>query len=182
VRVHELAKELGVASKELLASLEVMGYDGQTASSTVPEEAVPRLRAGGGKVKPGSKPKVTAEARAEARPKKRAAKAAEPAPKTAAVGNGKVDSDVAAAVVEPVAAAEPVIRIPEADEPAAAVKVPRGATAQALAERLGTEANAIVKTLFLAGEMVSITQSLSDEAIELVAAELGRPVVIVGAT
>ena len=55
MRIHELAKELGVESREVLDSLEVMGYEGRTASSTVPEEAVPRLRAAGGKVKPGSK-------------------------------------------------------------------------------------------------------------------------------
>ena len=48
MRIHELAKELGVPSKEVLASLEAMGYEGRTASSTVPEEAIPRLRAGGG--------------------------------------------------------------------------------------------------------------------------------------
>ena len=57
MRVHELAKELGVESREVLDSLDVMGYEGRTASSTVPEEAVPRLRAAGGKVKPGSKPR-----------------------------------------------------------------------------------------------------------------------------
>jgi translation initiation factor IF-2 len=36
-----------------------------------------------------------------------------------------------------------------------------------------------VKVLFSLGEMASITQSLSDEAIELVGAELGRPVEVV---
>ena len=45
MRVHELAKELGVASKDILAALDEMGLGGRTASSAVPEEAVPRLRA-----------------------------------------------------------------------------------------------------------------------------------------
>ena len=54
------------------------------------------------------------------------------------------------------------------------LKVPRGATAQDLAEKLGASAAEIVKILFLAGEMVSATQSLSDEAIELVAKRAGR--------
>ena len=53
MRIHELAKELGITSKDVLESLQSMGYEGRTASSTVPEEAVPRLRASGGKVKPG---------------------------------------------------------------------------------------------------------------------------------
>src|SRR4051794_5272911 len=49
MRVHELAKELGVSSKELLASLADMGVAGKSASSSVPEDMVPRLRASGGK-------------------------------------------------------------------------------------------------------------------------------------
>ena len=49
MRVHELAKELGVSSKELLATLEQMGVTGKSASSGVPEDLVPRLRASGGK-------------------------------------------------------------------------------------------------------------------------------------
>ena len=49
MRVHELAKELGVTSKELLATLEQMGVAGKSASSSVPEDLVPRLRASGGK-------------------------------------------------------------------------------------------------------------------------------------
>src|SRR5439155_8635952 len=49
MRVHELAKELGVTSKELLETLEQMGVGGKSASSSVPEDIVPRLRASGGK-------------------------------------------------------------------------------------------------------------------------------------
>src|SRR5439155_24007547 len=49
MRVHELAKELGVTSKELLEALAQMGVDGKSASSSVPEDMVPRLRASGGK-------------------------------------------------------------------------------------------------------------------------------------
>ena len=48
MRVHELAKELGVTSKELLETLEQMGVSGKSASSSVPEDIVPRLRASGG--------------------------------------------------------------------------------------------------------------------------------------
>jgi translation initiation factor IF-2 len=57
--------------------------------------------------------------------------------------------------------------------------VAHGATPQELADRLSSSASEIVKTLFAAGEMVSVTQSLSDEAIELVAEQLGRAVEIV---
>src|SRR4029453_835977 len=60
------------------------------------------------------------------------------------------------------------------------VKVHRGATPQELGDKLGVSAADIVKILFTAGEMVSITQSLSDDAVELVGAELGQHVDIVG--
>ena len=58
MRVHELSRELGVPSKDILESLDAMGYEGRTASSTVPDEAVPRIRAAGGHVRPGSKPRA----------------------------------------------------------------------------------------------------------------------------
>ena len=45
MRVHELAKELGVTSKELISTLEEMGVSGRSASSSVPDELVPRLLA-----------------------------------------------------------------------------------------------------------------------------------------
>ena len=191
MRVHELAKELGIESKDVLASLEVMGYESRTASSTVPEEAVPRIRAAGGKVKPGSKPKAAAEKAAEAPSARKKAPAKRSTETTE--GNGQVAPDVAAQIVEPeTAAPEPaVVEIPEAEPApaptpaavpapaAAAVRVPHGASAQELGERLGAEPNEIVKILLLAGEMVTVTQPLSDPAIELVAGELGRTVEIV---
>jgi squalene-associated FAD-dependent desaturase len=73
MRIHELAKELDVKSRDLVEALEKMGYGGLTASSSVPEEAVPRLRASGGKAVAAGKPKVVTE---EPLPKPRARKAA----------------------------------------------------------------------------------------------------------
>jgi translation initiation factor IF-2 len=177
LRIHELAKELGVASKDILGSLQEMGYEGRTASSTVPEEAVPRLRASGGKVKPGSKPKAATAAQL---PTRKPAEAREP--ETPPTGNGQVEGDVTTAMVTQPDAPDPVI--PASLEPAApaapGIKVHRGATPQELGDKLGVSAAEIVKILFTAGEMVSITQSLSDDAIELVASELGHHVDIVG--
>ena len=164
MRVHELAKELGVASKDILAALEEMGLGGRTASSAVPEEAVPRLRASGGKTVPGAKPKAaTVEPLPERRPEARP----EPEPQPAAVADGSGNGQAATAV----ATMEPE---PEA-EPAAArgLKLTRGATAQDIAEKTGRSAAEVVKILFSLGEMVPATQSLSDETLELVAHELG---------
>jgi translation initiation factor IF-2 len=172
VRVHELAKELGVASKDILAALDEMGLGGRTASSAVPEEAVPRLRASGGKPVPGAKPKAATvaplpERRPEPRPAR--AEAAVPEPVPDAAGDGKVALEEA----EPAAAAPPA-GLP-------VLKVARAASAQDLAERTGRSPAEVIKTLLTLGEMVtSATQSLSDETIELLAAEFGFEPQIVG--
>jgi translation initiation factor IF-2 len=69
MRIHELAKELGVSSKELLETLEKMGVAGKSASSSVPEDLVPRLRASGGKVTKPAKPRQVMEPPPKPRPK-----------------------------------------------------------------------------------------------------------------
>ena len=56
------------------------------------------------------------------------------------------------------------------------VKVPQGATVAELAELLGVPANDIIKRLFLLGTPLTLTESMSDELIELVADDLGRDV------
>ena len=60
------------------------------------------------------------------------------------------------------------------------LKVVRGSSAQTIADKLSRTASDIVKILFGLGEMVTATQSLSDEAISLVASELGYEPEIVG--
>ncbi|WP_303131287.1 translation initiation factor IF-2 [uncultured Olsenella sp.] len=56
------------------------------------------------------------------------------------------------------------------------VKVPQGSTVAELAELLGIAANDIIKRLFLLGTPLTVTESMSDELIELVADDLGRDV------
>jgi translation initiation factor IF-2 len=192
MRVHELAKELGVTSKDLLAALEAMGFEGRTASSSVPDEAVPRLRASGGKAVPGAKPRAAREepvARARARPKAKAEPEPEakpkPAAKAAPAAAGRPDGAATATVaVPPVAPAAQAKPAPAAAAPAKpslpSLKVVRGSSAQDLAEKVGRTPADIVKILLSLGEMVTATQSLSDEAIALVATELGYEAEVVG--
>ncbi|WJY99769.1 Translation initiation factor IF-2 [Corynebacterium hansenii] len=90
LRVHELAKQLGVTSKELLAQLKEQGEFVKTASSTVEPPVVKRMKqlyaskegqqAPSGDAKPGPKP----GAGAKPGPKAPAAKPGRPAPKTPA--------------------------------------------------------------------------------------------------
>jgi translation initiation factor IF-2 len=168
VRIHELAKELGTKSKDLVGALEQMGYAGLTASSSVPDEAVPRLRASGGKAVPAGKPRVVTEEPLPTRRRPRP-KAPEPPPRAPEAEVPAGDGQAAAA-----AAPTEVPAVPEPAEPERqAVRIPRGITVKDLAERLGVEATTLIKRLFEAGEMVTITQSLSDEAVELLARDHG---------
>jgi translation initiation factor IF-2 len=102
VRVHELAKELGITSKEAITKLEEMGEFVRSASSTIEPPVVKKMRAafpGGAKpaadaapkqaAKPASAPKpgAAASAKPDAAAKPAAAPkpgAAKPAPKPAA--------------------------------------------------------------------------------------------------
>ncbi|HEX9377091.1 MAG TPA: translation initiation factor IF-2 [Actinomycetota bacterium] len=187
MRVHELARELGVASKDILAALEEMGLGGRTASSAVPDEAIPRLRASGGKAVPGAKPKAaTVEPLPERRP-------VPETPEPAAEANGQPaavpEIRTAGEATAPAArAAEPqAVEAPPAPEPAEApaglpaLRVARGATAQDIAEKTGRTPAEVVKALFSMGEMVTATQSLSDEVIGVVAHELGYEASVVSA-
>jgi translation initiation factor IF-2 len=58
------------------------------------------------------------------------------------------------------------------------VKVNSGATVKELSAALGVSVPEIIKIMMNAGEMVTITQTLSDEAIELIATESKKEVEI----
>ncbi|HEX9257565.1 MAG TPA: translation initiation factor IF-2 [Actinomycetota bacterium] len=182
MRVHELAKELGVTSKELLETLEQMGVSGKSASSSVPEDIVPRLRASGGKattappksrevLEPPPQPR-------RAKPKRVAAAVKPPAPAPAAVP--------APVVAEAPAPARPQARKRAAEKPeppapsGPVLQVVHGATPQVIAEKLDRSPAEIVKILFMAGEMATATTSLTDDAIRVIADELGYTATIVG--
>ncbi|MFC5332415.1 translation initiation factor IF-2 N-terminal domain-containing protein, partial [Mycobacterium branderi] len=83
-RVHELAKELGVTSKEVLARLSEQGEFVKSASSTVEAPVARRLRESFGGGKPaaektaGNGAPAKAAAKTEAAPQKAKAPAAEP--------------------------------------------------------------------------------------------------------
>jgi translation initiation factor IF-2 len=59
------------------------------------------------------------------------------------------------------------------------VDVASGATVKDLGEALSVSSAQIIKLMMVAGELVTLTQSLSDEAIELIAEELGRVVHVI---
>ena len=160
MRIHELARELGVPSKDILASLDEMGYEGRTASSTVPEEAVPRLRAAGGRVRPGIKPRTATE---DLLPRRRPTEG----------GDGQAEAPVAVAETEaeappaeaevPAITEEPAPETPPEAPERDVVRVARGASPQDLAEKLGVTPAEIVKMRRLAtgNQLSGITGGLS---------------------
>ena len=219
MRVHELAKELGVSSKELLGTLEQMGVAGKSASSSVPEDLVPRLRASGGKATEAPKrrevlepPPAPRKPKPKAKPAQKtkgapaaavpvattdavvvpeAAPDTEPASASAAVAVAEAPASATTATAAPDTLSSfapaptptPRRRQPKPGPAAPAVptlQVVRGATPQTIADTVGKSPADIVKILFMAGEMATATTSLSDDAVGLVAVELGLEPQIVG--
>ena len=63
-------------------------------------------------------------------------------------------------------------------QPTGPVTVPSGVSVKDLSQALGVAAAQIIKIMMGMGEMVTITQSLSDEAVQLIATEVKRDVTI----
>jgi translation initiation factor IF-2 len=59
------------------------------------------------------------------------------------------------------------------------VRVPRGVTVQDLADRIGQPAGDLIRLLMQMGEMLTATQSMSDEAVALLAEEIGARIEVV---
>ena len=131
LRVHELAKQLGVTSKELLATLKEQGEFVKTASSTIEPPVVKKMKAyyeaqsGGGEeeaaegkpaaAKPAAKPAAAKPAAA----KPAAAKPAAPKPGAAKPAAAKPAQPAKPAAAKP-AAPKPGAAKPAAAKPAAA--------------------------------------------------------------
>jgi translation initiation factor IF-2 len=71
---------------------------------------------------------------------------------------------------------EPRPKAPPAPPPTGPVTVPSGVSVKDLSGALGIPAVQIIKIMMGLGEMVTITQTLSDEAVQLVATEVKREV------
>ncbi len=193
-RVHEIAKAQGVTSKELLAALNAAGVEAKAAASSVEEQvALDALKVGA---------KSTAEP-AKPKPAAKPAKAEAPKPASAQPAAGgkrmrRVVIDSQASRRERMSAPppqrpprrrggrrrRPLLEPPR--ETAApvepdATRVPSGATVREVAETLGVNSADLIKTLMQLGEMATLTQTLSDETIEVLAKELGQKVEVVSA-
>ncbi len=59
------------------------------------------------------------------------------------------------------------------------VEIPQGASVSKFAEALGVAPNDVIKRLFLLGQVLTLTQSMSDELMELIADDMNRKVRVV---
>src|SRR5687768_15331112 len=66
----------------------------------------------------------------------------------------------------------------EVAPPTGPATVPSGVTVRDLSQALGVPAAQIIKIMMGLGQMVQITQSLSDDEVELIGAELGREITV----
>ncbi|HIY84738.1 MAG TPA: translation initiation factor IF-2 [Candidatus Rubneribacter avistercoris] len=59
------------------------------------------------------------------------------------------------------------------------VEIPQGSTVAKFAELLGVQPNDVIKRLFMLGQVLTLTQSMSDDLVELIADDMGRKVRVV---
>jgi translation initiation factor IF-2 len=203
-RVHEIAKERGLSSKEVLAALQSAGVEAKAAASTVDEDAALKALGGAGTATPAAKAAPAPAAAAPA--SKPAAKPIRPVPGNggggAAAGRKRrrvvIDSQASRREHQPPPPPsrpprrrggrrrrplleEPVERGELIEVEPEATKVNSGATVREVAETLGVGSGEIIKKLMGMGEMATLTQTLPDETILLLGEALGQKVEVVSA-
>src|SRR5918994_7883286 len=229
-RVHEIAKQRGLTSKEVLAALQAAGIEVTAAASSVEEETALKVLAGAGSTEgDGAKSPEAATAQAKeqasARTQKSSGDEAGDGKPAAAPGKpprrsrpvrseggtaapsrpgGKrrrrvvIDSQASRREHMPQAPPrrpprrrggrrrrplleEPVERAPAPEVEPEATKVQSGATVGEVAETLGLSSAEVIKKLMELGEMATLTQTLPDETIEVLASRLEQKIEIVHA-
>src|SRR6266851_3967068 len=175
MRVHQIAKELGLASKDAVDMLTKLGVDVRNHASTIDDSDAAKLREivnGSARTAAPTAPEPPkGSAREQGSPPAKAPAGAAPAAGTSAPPAPR-GSESAAPVV-PAAAGDP--GEPAADE----VIVPHGVTVTDFAQKIGRSSTDVIKLLMRLGEMKTITQSLSDDEVEVLANEFDVPVRIV---
>jgi translation initiation factor IF-2 len=171
-RVHEVAKELGLSSKEVLSYLEEIGYAVKSHSSAIDDDVAARVRAGLGD---GVAPAEPASGEAAPAPAPVEAEPAEPATAAQPI---EIPEPVEVSEAAPPDSVAEASEAPEPETPAPIV-VHRGITVQDFAAAIDRTPADVVRTLVGLGEMVTMNQSLTDDAIETVADLSGVSVEVV---
>jgi translation initiation factor IF-2 len=231
-RVHEIAKERGISSKEVIAVLQKAGLDVKASASSVDEndiamafnggQAKPTERGDRGGPQPSQRPGLTDSQGAQPQPQGQqgsqdAPQQPDPSQRPqqpdrpqrptrgAPAGPGSsgrrrrvvIDSQASRRPQGPAPQqqpprrgrgrrrrtpwVEPDLTPTEVVEEVVINKVQSGATVKEVAESLGLGAPEVIKKLMELGEMATLTQTLSDEAIGVLADEFDKKIEIVHA-
>jgi translation initiation factor IF-2 len=165
MRVHELAKELGLESKALLAQLHELGVDAKSHMSALEDDAVELIReAHGGEATAPTEPTTEAEA---------PAKTAEPEATEAPAVTAETPAEEAPAEPEPVAEDEAEAE-GEADEKI--LRIRGGIVVRDFAEMLDVRPNKIIAGLMGMGVFASINDKLDFAVAEKLADSFGYKV------
>ena len=214
-RVHEIAKERGLTSKEVIAKLQAAGVEVKAAASSVDEDVAANALGGApsnGGSSPGAAP-AAAEAAPAAAAQKPAGEAAQrpvrPVPDAGGAGTGgtakagkrrRVVIDSQASRRDSMGPPppqrpprrrggrrrrpfleEPPEKVMVADAEPEVIKVHSGATVREVAETLGLSSAEVIKKLMQLGEMATLTQTLPDETVMVLAEEFGQKAEVVSA-
>jgi translation initiation factor IF-2 len=217
-RVHEIAKEQGITSKELLEKLHAAGVDAKAAASSIDEAAALKVLGSNGAsasapvVAPSAPPSPpvasapeapadAAKAEAERVRPTRDSRTGERAPAAAGPGGRRrVVIDSQASRRQQGGPANQPQRRPRrgrrrrgtydetiapidtaALEATDTIRINSGATVKDAAEYMGVPIPEVIKKLMSLGEMATLTQTLSDEAIQVLAEEFGKEIEILHA-
>ncbi len=192
-RVYEIAKQLGMESKDLLATLKKAGIEVKAAASSVEEkDALAALKKGDTPAKKAPAKKAPAKKAAagertgSASSKRRRVVIDSQASRRQQGGGPQQQQQQrrrrrsrgrGAPPPEPTEApAATAVAAPEA------VRIPSGSTVREVSEHLGLQAADVIKKLMEMGEMATLTQTLSDEAIAVLAGGFDKTVDVVSAT
>ncbi len=153
MRVYELARDLGVDSKELLSQAQDLGIDVKTASSGLDDESAELLRL----AVAGDQDQNTVVAEPEV--------TAEPGPEPVA--------EVPAAKPAPAPAPVPTPRPAAPSGDIQIVAIPAGATVAEFADAIGISSTDVVTELLMRGQPIGVGQVLPAELVEPVAESFG---------
>jgi len=207
-RVHEIAKERGISSKEVISVLQAAGLNVKAAASSVDENDILMAFSNGSDAVAPSGNGAAAEAPAAAGDAQAPAATPDPAaarptrPADRGPGGRRrrvvIDSQAARRGTGPPPPQQPPRRSrgrrrrtpwvepdlnapPPPVEEAPATQINSGATVKEVAESLGLPAAEVIKKLMMLGEMATLTQTLSDEAVGVLADEFDKKIEIVHA-
>ncbi len=185
MRVYELAKELGISSKDCIARLAELGVEAGSHMSTVEDDAVAKLKSGSGAeaAEPAAKP-APAEKKAA---KKEEAPTDAPAPATAAAADAKPAEPEKPVTPEPAPKKQPPVKpAPASEAPAAAgtasgkkeIKIKGPVVVREFAETLGVRPNVLITELMKRNILASITQKIEPGVAAEIAEQHGFELVL----